>query len=73
MLQYCRSTEPCSFMAETDHLYLDDADTIVDDKAAQSMLEIKYDDEVAFRSSQERIISLIEYEAMVSPRSLIQR
>ena len=60
-------------MAETDHLYLDDADTIVDDKAAQSMLEIKYDDEVAFRSSQKRIISLIEYEAMVNPRSLIQR
>ena len=42
------------FMAKTDYLYLGDADTLVDDTAAQYMLEIKYNDEVAFRSSQKR-------------------
>ena len=42
------------FMAKTDYLYVGDADTIVEDETAQYMLEIKYEDEVLFRSSQRR-------------------
>ena len=42
------------FMAKTEYIYLGDADTIVEDKTAQYMLEIKYGDEVAFRSKQRR-------------------
>lgn len=42
------------FMAKTEYVYLGDADTIVEDGAAKYMLEIKYADEVAFRSKQRR-------------------
>ena len=42
------------FMTKTEYIYLGDADTIVEDRAAKYMLEIKYEDEVAFRSSQRR-------------------
>ena len=42
------------FMAKTEYVYLGDADTIVEDGAAKYMLEIKYEDEIAFRSSQGR-------------------
>lgn len=42
------------FMGKTDYIYLGDADTTVEDGTAKYMLEIKYEDEVAFRSSQRR-------------------
>ena len=44
------------YMAKTDYLYLGDADTIVEDDTAEYMLNIKYDDEVEFRSTEKRAL-----------------